>query len=66
MHKPFAIRETVTTPGRMIDQSWSVLTAACDINDLETVMVCRRVIDAQLMGRKPLQRDLAVIDAFFR
>jgi hypothetical protein len=58
--------KTSTTPGRMIDQSWSVMTAAYDINDLETVTACRRVIDAQLMGRNPLQRDLAVIDAFFR
>jgi hypothetical protein len=53
-------------PARMIDQAWTVLTAACDVHDLETVTVCRRVIDAQLMGRKPLQRDLATINAFFR
>jgi hypothetical protein len=62
----FPRRETPTSPGRTIDQAWTVLTAAHDIDDLDMVTLCRRVIDAQLMGRNPLQSDLAAINAFFK
>jgi hypothetical protein len=46
----------------LMDTAWSILEAANDLGDRTTVEVCRRVIDAILLGMAPLKSD---IDALF-
>lgn len=54
-----------TCPATM-DMAWSILEAANDVGDRATVEVCRRVIDAILVGMAPLNSDVDVIFDFFR
>ena len=48
-----------------IDTVWSILEAANELGDSQTVDACRRVIDANLRGGTPVQSDLTTIAAFF-
>jgi hypothetical protein len=48
-----------------MDTVWSILEAANELGDAQTVEACRRVIDAHLLGGAPAQSDLNVIAAFF-
>ena len=47
------------------DTAWTVLDAANDLGDTDTIDACRRVIDADLRGQTPDQSDVAVLSAFF-
>jgi hypothetical protein len=62
----FAKPPTIAALPRLMDQAWSAMTAACDLGDHEMIQLCRRVIDAQLLGRAPLQSDVACILNYFR
>ncbi|MGY4479477.1 hypothetical protein [Bradyrhizobium sp. USDA 3364] len=44
---------------------WSILEAANELGDTNTVDACRRVIDANLRGEAPGQSDLIAVAAFF-
>ncbi|MFB9267868.1 hypothetical protein ACFFWD_32870 [Bradyrhizobium erythrophlei] len=48
-----------------MDTVWSILEAANELGDAQTVEACRRVIDANLLGGTPSQADLNAIAAFF-
>jgi hypothetical protein len=48
-----------------MDTVWSILEAANELGDTQTVEACRRVIDANLLGTSPTQSDLDTITAFF-
>ncbi len=48
-----------------MDTVWSILEAANELGDAQTVEACRRVIDAHLLGGAPTQSDLNTIAAFF-
>jgi hypothetical protein len=48
-----------------IDTVWSILEAANDLGDTDTVDACRRAIDADLRGGTVSETDLDVIAAFF-
>lgn len=48
-----------------MDTIWSILEAAHELGDVNTVDACRRVIDANLRGAMPGQSDLDAIAAFF-
>ena len=48
-----------------MDTVWSILEAANELGDSQTVAACRRVIDAHLLGTLPTQSDLDAITAFF-
>ncbi|WP_166296066.1 hypothetical protein [Bradyrhizobium sp. 2S1] len=48
-----------------LETVWSILEAANELGDTNTVDACRRVIDANLRGDAPGQPDLAAIAAFF-
>jgi len=48
-----------------IETVWSILEAANELGDSQTVDACRRVIDANLRGGTPIQSDLNAIAAFF-
>ncbi|MBR0798292.1 hypothetical protein JQ615_23175 [Bradyrhizobium jicamae] len=48
-----------------IETVWSILEAANELGDTQTVDACRRVIDANLCGGTPVQSDLNAIAAFF-
>ena len=48
-----------------LDTIWSILEAANELGDTQTVDACRRVIDANLNGGTPVQSDLTAIAAFF-
>jgi hypothetical protein len=53
-------------PGKpLVDTAWTILEAANDLRDIATVDVCRRVIDASIRGRAPVQSDIDVIFNFF-
>jgi hypothetical protein len=47
------------------EAAWTVLDAANDLGDTQTVDACRRVIDADLRGEPPAGSDMAVLTAFF-
>ena len=47
------------------DTAWTVLDAANDLGDTDTIDACRRVIDADLRGQAPDRSDVAVLSAFF-
>ena len=47
------------------DTAWTVLDAANDLGDTDTIDACRRVIDADLRGQAPDSSDVAVLSAFF-
>ena len=49
----------------LIDTAWTILEAASDLGDSETIEVCRRVIDASLRGTAPAKSDINVIFEFF-
>jgi hypothetical protein len=49
----------------LMDTAWSILEAANDLGDRTTVEVCRRVIDAILLGMAPLKSDIDAIFDFF-
>ena len=48
-----------------MDTVWSILEAANELGDAQTVEACRRVIDAHLLGGSPAQSDLDAVAAFF-
>lgn len=48
-----------------MDTVWSILEAANELGDIQTVDACRRVIDANLRGDAPAQSDLNAVAAFF-
>jgi hypothetical protein len=48
-----------------MDTVWSILEAANELGDAQTVEACRRVIDAHLLGGSPAQSDLNALTAFF-
>jgi hypothetical protein len=59
-------RENAVAPGSsLLDTAWTILEAANDLGDRETVEVCRRVIDASLHGVAPAKSDINVIFDFF-
>ena len=47
------------------EAAWTVLDAANDLADTDTIDACRRVIDADLRGQAPDRSDVAVLSAFF-
>jgi hypothetical protein len=47
------------------ETAWTVLDAANDLGDTDTVDACRRVIDANLRGEEPASSDMALVVAFF-
>ena len=47
------------------DMVWTVLDAANDLGDINTVDACRRVIDVILCGHEVAVSDMAVVAAFF-
>jgi hypothetical protein len=47
------------------DTAWTVLDAANDLGDTDTIDACRRVIDADLRGQARDRSDVAVLSAFF-
>jgi hypothetical protein len=47
------------------ETAWTVLDAANDLGDTDTIDACRRVIDADLRGQAPDRSDVAVLSAFF-
>jgi hypothetical protein len=56
---------SLATSPAMMDTAWSILEAANDLGDRTTVEVCRRVIDAILLGMAPLKSDIEAIFDFF-
>ena len=48
-----------------MDTVWSILEAANELGDTQTVEACRRVIDANLLRISPMQSDLDTVAAFF-
>ena len=48
------------------DMAWLVLEAANDLGDQAAVDACRRVIDAHLNGRLPVQSDSHLVIEYFR
>jgi hypothetical protein len=48
-----------------MDTVWSILEAANELGDAQTVEACRRVIDAHLLGALPAQSDLNALAGFF-
>ena len=48
-----------------MDTVWSILEAANELGDAQTVEACRRVIDAHLLGGSPAQSDLNALTAIF-
>ena len=48
-----------------MDTVWSILEAANELGDTQTVEACRRIIDANLLSTSPTQSDLDTITAFF-
>ncbi|MDH2381726.1 hypothetical protein [Bradyrhizobium sp. CER78] len=48
-----------------LDTVWSILEAANELGDTNTVDACRRIIDANLRGDTPGQSDLNAVAAFF-
>ena len=48
-----------------MDTVWSILEAANELGDTQTVEACRRVIDANLCNGTPAPSDLSTIAAFF-
>jgi hypothetical protein len=63
-------RVTINTgeqkPEPPLDAAWNVLEAANDLRDDVTVEVCRRVIDANLIGMPASASDLHIIAEYFR
>jgi hypothetical protein len=49
-----------------VDAAWSILEAANDFGDVETVEACRRIIDANLRGVLALQGDMQIVINYFR
>jgi hypothetical protein len=61
-----AVRQTVLfREPAPVDTVWTVLDAANDLSDTQTVDACRRVIDANLRGQEGNAFDLAIVAAFF-
>jgi hypothetical protein len=55
----------LATNPALMDTAWSILEAANDLGDRTTVAVCRRVIDAILLGMAPLKSDIDAIFDFY-
>jgi hypothetical protein len=53
-------------PDKALDAAWIVLEAANDLADDATVEACRRVIDANLMGKPAAPSDLHIVLHYFR
>jgi hypothetical protein len=49
-----------------VDAVWSILEAANDLGDVETVEACRRIIDASLRGILAVPADTQIIFNYFR
>jgi hypothetical protein len=49
----------------LMETAWATMEAANDLRDDATVDICRRVIDAILLGDSPAKSDTDVIFNFF-
>jgi hypothetical protein len=47
------------------DTAWTVLDAANDLGDTDTIDACRRVIDSYLRGQATDRSDVSMLSAFF-
>ncbi|MGY3134175.1 hypothetical protein ACVWZM_004857 [Bradyrhizobium sp. USDA 4501] len=61
-------RDMSITPERqaLLAEVWTVLTAARDLGDIVTQLVARRIVDAHLNNRQPLESDIEVTTTYFR
>jgi hypothetical protein len=61
------IFEKIDAPrNTLINEAWTVLADAKDLNDMATAMIARRIIDDHLNGRTPRQADVQIITHYFR
>jgi hypothetical protein len=61
-----AIDGAVSCDMPSVDAAWSILDAANDLGDVQTVEACRRIIDASLRGALALQGDMQIVINYFR
>jgi hypothetical protein len=66
MRPAFGLLVIADTPAtRLADAAYSVLACATDLDDAGVIEIARRVIDAQALGIRPRQSDLAIILRYF-